>query len=164
MVLLDWFFFGRIFRSVHLALFWGESWRKWSFYSLLALKGYKKSRDVAKVKHFSFFQSSYQIRLTPSFQVLELLRVERASILDPGNPDCKRAMVQPSTTMATDMMVKNFFIAQCFAIWLYSFIFVHLGEFHNGFKHGYGKFTVTTNNDVYTGTFDRGVRHGEVGI
>ena len=117
-----------------------------------------------KVKHFSFFQSSCQIRLTPSFQVLELLRVERASILDPGNPDCKRAMVQPSTTMATDMMVKNFFIAQCFAIWLYSFIFVHLGEFHNGFKHGYGKFTVTTNNDVYTGTFDRGVRHGEVGI
>ena len=59
---------------------------------------------------------------------------------------------------------KEFFIGQCFAFWLYSFIFVYLGEFHNGFKHGYGKFTVTTNNDVYTGTFDRGVRHGEVGI
>ena len=59
---------------------------------------------------------------------------------------------------------KVFFIGQCFAFWLYSFIFVYLGEFHKGFKHGYGKFTVTTNNDVYTGTFDRGVRHGEVGI
>ena len=37
------------------------------------------------------------------------------------------------------------------------------GEFEAGFKHGYGKFTVTTNNDIYTGTFDRGVRQGEVG-
>ena len=38
------------------------------------------------------------------------------------------------------------------------------GEFLAGFKHGYGKFTVTTNNDVYTGSFDRGVRHGEVSM
>ena len=77
-----------------------------------------------KVKHFSFFQSSCQIRLTPSFQVLELLRVERASILDPGNPDCKRAMVQPSTTMATDMMVKKYRAMFChLAVLIYICIF-----------------------------------------
>lgn len=36
------------------------------------------------------------------------------------------------------------------------------GQFKNGFKHGYGKFSVTQNGDVYTGAFKRGQRNGQV--
>lgn len=36
------------------------------------------------------------------------------------------------------------------------------GQFQDGFKHGFGKFTVTTIGDVYTGHFARGMRHGQV--
>lgn len=36
------------------------------------------------------------------------------------------------------------------------------GQFKDGFKHGFGKFAVTTIGDVYTGHFERGMRHGHV--
>ena len=35
------------------------------------------------------------------------------------------------------------------------------GEFRQGFKNGYGKFSVTTVGDVYTGYFQNGMRYGQ---
>lgn len=35
----------------------------------------------------------------------------------------------------------------------------YVGQFHNGFKHGYGTFTLAT-GDVFSGYYQAGERHG----